>query len=143
MISNKTWNVTWNNQVLTPVMLPILTWNNQFLTGVMLQILTYDETWVQWKNQMNGQLKISSNEKSERIIIEKKNLEAVLELTAKQHCQFSLFTAKMGQIGWIGSAVYLVTPKRPTRFWFFQLPWVPNLRFSWTEIHCYLKCQKS
>ena len=29
---------------------------------------------------------------------------AILELPAKQHCQFSLFTTKMG---WIGSAVYL------------------------------------
>ena len=27
MTSNETWNVTWKNQVLTRVMLPILTWN--------------------------------------------------------------------------------------------------------------------
>ena len=60
----------------------------------------------------------------------KKNLEAVLELTAKQHCQFSLFNAKMGQMGWIGSAVYLVTPKRPPWFWIFQLPWMPIIHLS-------------
>jgi hypothetical protein len=34
-----------------------------------------------------------------------KILGAVLELPAKQHCQFSQFTVKMGQMGWIGSAV--------------------------------------
>ena len=34
-----------------------------------------------------------------------KVLEAILELPAKQHCQFCPFTAKMGQRGWIGSAV--------------------------------------
>ena len=32
-------------------------------------------------------------------------LGAVLELPAKQHCQFSLSTKEMGQMGWIGSAV--------------------------------------
>ena len=30
---------------------------------------------------------------------------AVLELPAKQHCQFSLLTSKMGQMAWIGRAV--------------------------------------
>jgi len=30
---------------------------------------------------------------------------AVLELSAKQHCQSSPFTSKLGQIGQIGSAV--------------------------------------
>ena len=34
-----------------------------------------------------------------------KILGAVLELPAKQHCQFSLFTSKMGQMGCISSAV--------------------------------------
>jgi len=43
-------------------------------------------------------------------------LGAVLELPAGQHCQFSQFTVKMGQMGWIGSAVWLVAPKRPPGF---------------------------
>ena len=34
-----------------------------------------------------------------------KILGAVLELPAKQRCQFSQFTVKMGQMGWIGSAI--------------------------------------
>ena len=34
-----------------------------------------------------------------------KILGAVLELPAKQHCQSSPFTSKLGQIGQIGSAV--------------------------------------
>ena len=33
------------------------------------------------------------------------NSGAVLELPAKQQCQFSPFTSKPGQMGWIGSAV--------------------------------------
>ena len=42
-------------------------------------------------------------------------------------CQFSLFTSKMGQMGCIGSAVQLVTPKGPPEF---QLPWLPIIHFS-------------
>jgi hypothetical protein len=42
-----------------------------------------------------------------------KILGAILELPAKQHCQSSPFTSKLGQIG---SAVYLVAPKRPPGF---------------------------
>ena len=34
-----------------------------------------------------------------------KILGAIVELPAKKHCQFSLFIAKMGQMGYIGSAV--------------------------------------
>ena len=34
-----------------------------------------------------------------------KILEAVLEVPAKQHCQSSPFTSKLGQIGQIGRAV--------------------------------------
>ena len=34
-----------------------------------------------------------------------KNMGAILELPAKQHCQTSPFTSKLGQIGQIGSAV--------------------------------------
>jgi hypothetical protein len=34
-----------------------------------------------------------------------KILEAILELPAKQHCQSSPFTSKLGQIGQIESAV--------------------------------------
>ena len=40
-----------------------------------------------------------------RTIEKIKILEAVLELPAKQHCQSSPFTSKLGQIGQIGSAV--------------------------------------
>ena len=40
-----------------------------------------------------------------------KILGALLELPAKQHCQSSQFTSKLGQIGQIGSAVWLVAPK--------------------------------
>ena len=39
----------------------------------------------------------------EKIII----LGALKELPAKQHCQSSTFTSKLGQIDQIGSAVYL------------------------------------
>ena len=51
-------------------------------------------------------MEFSSNEKLAPIAIEKiKILGAVLELPAKQHCQSSPFTAKMDQMGWIGSVV--------------------------------------
>ena len=40
-----------------------------------------------------------------RTIEKMKILGAVLELPAKQHCQSSPFTSKLGQIGQIGSAV--------------------------------------
>ena len=39
-----------------------------------------------------------------RTIEKMKILGAVLELPAKQHCQSSPFTSKLGQIGQIGSA---------------------------------------
>ncbi len=46
------------------------------------------------------------NEGLAPMAIEKiKILGAVLELPAKQHCQSSPFTSKLGQIGQIGSAV--------------------------------------
>ena len=41
-----------------------------------------------------------------------KILGDILELPAKQHCQFSAFTSKLDHIGQIGSAVLLVAPKR-------------------------------
>ena len=47
------------------------------------------------------------------------------QLNTKQHYQSSPFTSKLGQIGQIGSAVYLVAPKWLPGFWFFQLQWVP------------------
>ena len=47
-----------------------------------------------------------------------KILGALLELLAKQHCQSSLFTSKLGQIGQIGSAVLLVAPKQSPGFHF-------------------------
>ena len=59
-----------------------------------------------------------------------KHLGAVLELPAKQHCQFSLFTAKIGQMGIIGRAVQLAAPKRPPLSLFFQLPWVRIIHLS-------------
>jgi hypothetical protein len=40
-----------------------------------------------------------------RTIEKMKILGAVLELPVKQHCQFSPFTSKLGQIGQINSAV--------------------------------------
>ena len=40
-----------------------------------------------------------------RTIEKMKILGAILELLAKQHCQSSPFTSKLGQIGQIGSAV--------------------------------------
>ena len=60
-----------------------------------------------------------------------KILGAVLELPAKQQYQSSPFTSNMGQIG---SAVWLGTPKRLPGFWFFQLSWVPILPFSWNPL---------
>ena len=48
------------------------------------------------------------NELSASMAIEKiKILGAVLELSAKQHCQSSPFISKLGQIGQIGSAVII------------------------------------
>ena len=44
-----------------------------------------------------------------------KILGAVLELPAKQHCQSSPFTSKLGQIG---CSVLLVAPKWLPEFWF-------------------------
>ena len=45
-------------------------------------------------------MEISSNELSAPMVIEKiKILGAVLEPPARQHCQFSLFTTEMGQMG--------------------------------------------
>ena len=51
-------------------------------------------------------MEIISNEKSAPMAIEKiKILEAILELPAKQHCQFSPFGPFLWLIGLIGSAV--------------------------------------
>ena len=51
-------------------------------------------------------MNFTSNELSASMAIEKiKNLGAVLEPLAKQQCQSSPFTSKLGQIGQIGSAV--------------------------------------
>ena len=48
-------------------------------------------------------MNFTSNELSASMTIEKiKNLGAVLEPSAKQHCQSSPFTSKLGQIGQIG-----------------------------------------
>jgi hypothetical protein len=56
------------------------------------------------------------NEYSATSTIEKMEiLWAILELPAKQHCQSSEFTSKLGQIGSAG-AVKLVAPKQPPGF---------------------------
>ena len=48
----------------------------------------------------------ASNELSAPIAIEKIEIPgAVLEVPVKRHCQSSPFITKMGQMGWIGSAV--------------------------------------
>ena len=64
-----------------------------------------------------------------------KILGAVFELPAKQRCQSSPFTSKLGQIGQIGNAVLLLAPKRLPGFDFFNCP-VCRLFFSY-EIRCY------
>ena len=46
-----------------------------------------------------------------RTIVKMKILGALLDLPAKQLYQSSPFTSKLGQIGQIGFAVYLVAPK--------------------------------
>jgi hypothetical protein len=43
-------------------------------------------------------------------------LGAVLELPTKQHCRFGQFGPILREMGWIGSAVWLVAPKRPPGF---------------------------
>ena len=45
-----------------------------------------------------------------------KILGAVLELPAKQHCQFIQFGPFLQLMGWIGTAVELVAPKWPPGF---------------------------
>ena len=51
-------------------------------------------------------MEISSKEWLAPMVIEKiKILGAIFEIPAKQLCEFSLYTTKMGQIGLIGSAV--------------------------------------
>ena len=50
-----------------------------------------------------------------------KILVSVLELPAKQHCQSSPVTSKLGQIGQSDSAVELVAPKRLQGLWFFSI----------------------
>ena len=45
----------------------------------------------------------------------------ILELPVKQHCQFGPFTKIWGKMGWIGSAVSLVAPKRLPEFLFFSI----------------------
>ena len=59
-----------------------------------------------------------------------KILGAVLELPAKQHCQFKISTKKLNWMGWIGSVVWLVAPKQPPGFWFFQWTWIPIIHLS-------------
>jgi hypothetical protein len=57
-----------------------------------------------------------------------KILGAVLELPARQHCQSSQFTKKMGKLGCLAGSSE--TANSPQDFDFFHLPWVPNLHFS-------------
>ena len=63
-----------------------------------------------------------------------KILGAVLELPAKQHCQFSLSTKKMGQMGWIGSAVWLVAPKTAPRILIFSMAMDADYTFELISI---------
>ena len=49
---------------------------------------------------------LGSNEFHMKMAVEKiKILGAVLELPAKQHCQYGPFTKKLDKMGWIGNAV--------------------------------------
>ena len=45
-------------------------------------------------------------------------------IPAKQQCQSSPFTSKLGQMGWFSYAIYLVAPKQPQGFWFFSIAMV-------------------
>ena len=65
---------------------------------------------IKWQKCAHGTQWIS-HKMYNRIIEKMKILGALLELPAKQHCQSSPFTSKLGQIGQIGSAVQLVAPK--------------------------------
>ena len=65
-----------------------------------------------------------------------KILGAILELPAKQHCQFSPFTSKLGKIGQIGSAVIWELETAPRFLIFFNYHGC-QLFILW-EIHCYL-----
>ena len=56
-----------------------------------------------------------------RTIEKMKMLGAILELPAKQQCQSSPFTSKLGQTCQIGNAVKLVAPKQLPGFWFFSI----------------------
>ena len=47
MTSSETWNVTWKNQVLTPVMLPILTWNETSVESSIKKLGDY-WSWHSW-----------------------------------------------------------------------------------------------
>ena len=56
---------------------------------------------------------LGSNEGLAPMTVEKiKILGAVLEVPAKQHCQFNPFCQISWQMGQIGSAVWLVAPKQ-------------------------------
>ena len=70
-----------------------------------------------------------------------KILGTVLELPDRQPCQSRPFTAKMGQMGWIGSAAWLVAPNSHKDFNFFNCYGCQT--FILAEIHCYISALKS
>ena len=60
-----------------------------------------------------------------------KIMGAVLELPAKQHCQFGPFTKKSGKMGWIGSAVYLAgSHKTAPRYFIFSTAMGPEYSYN-------------
>ena len=101
------WWICFNYHLLIRDLMPNLIWWNTTIywhcTPPRIDLLCMKNWFTQWT------IEISWNEESAFVAIEKiKILGAVLELPVKQHCQFSLFTVKMGQMGqmgWIGSAV--------------------------------------
>ena len=70
-----------------------------------------------------------------------KILGTVLELPAKQHCQSSPFTKKLGQMGLILVLLSCKLLNGPQDFDLFNCHVCQT--FNWAEIHCYLSALKS
>ena len=62
-------------------------------------------------------------------LLKKSTLGAILELPAKQQCQSSPFTSKMGEMGWIGCAV-VGNSKRVPRILIFLIA----MDFRWNPL---------
>ena len=75
----------------------------------MIFMIDLDYIWIIMCMKIAGAqiaIDFSYNEGFAPMAIEKmKILGAVLELPAKQHCQFGPFTKHSGRMGWIGSAI--------------------------------------